>query len=105
MALTHERSFLDGPYPRLMAAAVFALVVAALLAIHWEDLFPPEQAGIAGDDPVSACIAERSAEIDAMIEDNPQMSSRRETMLARIAPMCQDMVGEGAGGPPPLPGQ
>lgn len=103
MASTRDRSFLDGPYPRLMAAMVLALVIAALLTIHWDDLFPPEQAAVMGDDPVALCIAERSAEIDAMIEENPQMSSRRETMLARLAPMCEDLVGEGAGGAPPLP--
>ncbi|HLS68406.1 MAG TPA: hypothetical protein VK035_03615 [Kiloniellales bacterium] len=103
MASVHDRNFLDGPYPRVMAGVVLVLVCVALLMLHWEDLFPPEEAVVAGDDPLSLCIAERTAEIDAMLEENPQMSSRRETMLARVAPMCADMVGEGAGGPPPLP--
>ena len=85
---------------------MLALVVAALLAMHWEDLFPPEGAAGAGTDPVAACVAERSAEIEAMIEANPAMAGRREMLLSGIPAMCADLLGEGgSGSPPPLPGQ
>lgn len=98
-----QHSFLDGPYARLLAAVVFALVVASLLAMHWEEIFPSDAAMVATDNPVASCIAQRTAEIDQMIQENPQMSSRRETMLARLAPMCEDMAGKGAGIGPTLP--
>lgn len=98
-----DPSLLDGPYARLLAALVLAAVIAALVAFHWEDIFPPEEAAVTGDDPVGLCIAQRTAEIDQMIQENPQMSGRRDTMIARIAPMCEDMVGEGTGDPPSLP--
>lgn len=98
------RSTLDGPAGRAGAALVLLLVMAALLAMHWDDLFASEERTTAGDDPVAACIAERSAEIEAMIEENPGMAGRRDTLLSRVPPMCEDMLGEGAGEPPPLPG-
>jgi hypothetical protein len=99
----HAGSFLDSLYARLLAGAVLALVVAALLTFHWEDIVSSDEAAVAGDDPVTACIAQRSHEIDEMIRENPQMSSRRDTMIARVAPMCEDLLGEGASPPPALP--
>lgn len=99
------RSALDGPAGRIGAALVLALVAAALLAIHWGDLFPPEQAAGAAADPLAACIAGRSAEIEAMIEANPAMAGRRELLLSSVPAMCADQLGEGGSGRPPLPGQ
>jgi len=96
-------SALDGPAGRIGAALVLALVVAALLAIHWDDLFPPETAAAGGDDPLAACIAERGAEIEAMIEQNPAMAGRREMLLASVPAMCADQLGEGGSGGPPAP--
>jgi len=99
-------SALDGPAGRIGAALVLALVVAALLAIHWEDLFPPETVAGGADDPLAACIAGREAEIAAMIEQNPAMAGRREMLLASVPAMCADELGVGGGGgPPPLPAQ
>ncbi|WP_366555756.1 hypothetical protein [Aquibaculum sediminis] len=103
--MSARRSALDGAAGRIGAAIVLLLVIASLTAIHWEDLFGPDPAEVAADDPVARCIAERSADIEAMIEENPSMAGRRETLLARVPPMCEDMLGSGGGNSPPLPGQ
>lgn len=97
-------SALDGAAGRAGAAVVLALVAAALLAMHWDDLFPPETAaGGAGDDPLAACIAGRESEIEAMIEQNPAMAGRREMLLASVPAMCADELGTGSSGGPPPP--
>jgi len=95
-------SALDSPLARLLAGGVLAGVVAILLAIHWGDLFPPEVAAkAAGDDPVALCVAQRSAEIEQMITDNPSMAARRNLFIERVAAMCQATAGGGNALPPP----
>src|SRR5690625_2813463 len=93
----------DGPVARLLAALVLLSVIAALAAIHWEAFFPPEETEAAGSGSVARRIARQTAEIEAMIAEKPQMARRRAQMLQRVAPMCEDLAGEGSSAaPPPL---
>lgn len=84
---------LDRPVARVAAAGVLLLVAAALLAMHWRDLFPAEDAG--ADDPAAACIAQRSAEIEQVLADNPEMAGRRQLFLERAAAVCRATAGPG----------
>lgn len=93
-------SVLDRPIARVFAGGVILAVIATLLAIHWGDLFPPEVT--AADDPAAACIAQRTAEVEQMVADNPQMADRKQLFIERAAAICI-ATNEGAGGPPPLP--
>lgn len=103
-AADRRRSALDGIAARLVAGAVLLGVVAGLAAIHWSDLFPPEQASTADpNDPAAACIAERSRQIEKMIAENPDMAGRKQLFLERAEAMCRSTVGEGSSAPPPLP--
>ncbi|MEX0760590.1 MAG: hypothetical protein WD100_13500 [Tistlia sp.] len=106
--MTRARSTgrLDGILARLVAGLVLLAAVGGLLAIHWQDLFPEERPVEAADpdDPAVACIAERSAQIEAMIADNPGMAGQKALFLERAEAMCRATAGgSGSGGPPPLP--
>lgn len=103
MSRTSRKAALDGPAARLVAGFILLAAIAALLAIHWHDLFPEEVAQT-GDpnDPVALCIAERSLQIEAMVAENPGMADRKPLFLERAEAMCRSTLG-GPSGPPPLP--
>lgn len=96
---------LDGLGARLVAGLVLLAAAAGLLALHWRDLFPDERAaqGLDPNDPVVACIAERSRQIETMIAENPAMADRRALFLERAEAMCRSTLGDGGGAPPPPP--
>lgn len=94
----------DRPLARAVAGAVFLAAIAALVAIHWEDIVPPpENASLPLEDAVERCIAQRSAEIEQMLSENPEMEPRRALFLDRVAGMCQATAGSGNALPPPPP--
>ncbi len=98
-------SRLDGPAARFAALGVAALAALALVYIHRDDLFPPDAASSgAALDPIAACVAERSAEIDGMVAEGLVDEARATLFKSRAAALCQSTVG-GGNSAPPLPGQ
>ena len=98
-------SALDRPIARIAAVGIAAAAALTLVYIHRDDLFPPE-AGSAGaaTDPVMLCVAERSADIDAMVSDGTIDEARAALFKSRAEALCQSTVG-GGNNAPPLPGQ
>lgn len=95
------RGALDGPAARIAALGVFLLCAAALAWIHRDDLFPPDEAALARDDPVALCLAGRVADIERMRADGVIDVQRAELFTARAEALCQAQVG--GGNPPPPP--
>ena len=96
-------SILDRPLARIIAFACFLGALAILAVIHWDDIFPPEAAPVAADDPVALCLAERSADIDRMQADGTISAEQASLFKSRAEALCQAQ--QGGGGPPPLPTQ
>lgn len=90
-------SRLDGPLPRLAALGVALLAAAALLAIHWDDLFAPEgaTAGLDPDDPVAQCIAAEKETLDSMVAEGTFTEEQAARALAGAEARCHDQVGGG----------
>ena len=95
-------SALDRPVARVAALAVFVGVAAALAWMHRDDLFPPEPAAVAADDPVAQCLAGRATDIDKMRADGVIDEGQAALFKSRAAALCQAQQGQGAG-PPNLP--
>ncbi len=91
---------LDRPSARLAALGVVGLVLASLAWIHWEDLFPPEPAAPAADDPVAQCLAQRAADIEKMRADGVIDEGQARLFTSRAEALCEAQVGQGAGPPP-----
>lgn len=97
-------SFLDRPIARVCALGVALLMAAALAWMHREDLFPPEAAAPAANDPVALCLAERAADIDRMAEEGTISPAQAQLFKSRAEALCQAQV-DGGSGPPTLPPQ
>jgi hypothetical protein len=99
-----RRSVLDGPAARLAALGVFGLCAAALVYIHRDDIWPPpaaEAEAEAGDPAAARCIAERFAQVNAMVDDGIIGPEQVELFKSRAAAFCQ---AQAEGGGPPGPG-
>ena len=94
-------STLDRPLARIGALGVFLCAAAALAFMHRDDLFPPEPAAIAADDPVALCLAARAADIDKMRADGVIDEAQATLFKSRAEALCQAQQGQG--GPPKLP--
>ncbi len=97
-------SFLDRPVARVWALGVALLMAAALGWMHRDDIFPPEAAAPAPDDPVALCLAQRAADIDRMAEEGTISAAQADLFKSRAEALCQAQVGQGSG-PPSLPQQ
>lgn len=94
-------SFLDRPAARLWALGVAFLMAAALGWMHRDDIFPPpEEAGLAADDPVARCLAERAVDIDRMAAEGTITAQQADLFKSRAEALCQAQVGGGSGPPP-----
>jgi hypothetical protein len=81
--------FLDRPAARLVALAVFLGCVAALAWLHRTDLFPAATMQQAASDPFARCFAERSAEIDGMMDEGLIDQTRAQLFKSRVEAMCR----------------
>jgi hypothetical protein len=99
MARQPGRAFLDRPLARGLAALVFLACIALLAWLERARLFPAEAVADAND-PVQACIAERSAQIDGMLAEGVIEAPQAELFNSRATAMCQDTLGSGAPGLP-----
>ena len=93
-------SALDRPAARWIAVAVALSGTAALATIHRDDLFPPEAAAPAADDPLQACLAQRQADIEQMRADGVIDQDQARLFLGRAEALCQDQTGGNAPPPP-----
>jgi hypothetical protein len=80
--------FLDRPIARVLALAVFLACVAALAWLHRADLFAVGTTQEA-DDPLARCLAERSAEIDGMMDEGMIDQERAALFKSRAEAMCR----------------
>ena len=94
-----KRAALDRPAARLAALGVFLAAAAVLALVHRDDLFPPEPAAIAADDPVAICLAARAKDIDRMRADGVIDAGQATLFKSRAEALC--VAQEGQGGPPP----
>ncbi|SME88146.1 hypothetical protein SAMN06265365_10157 [Tistlia consotensis] len=100
------RSALDGLGARLVAGLVLLAALGGLLAVEWRELFPRQVATTPDpNDPVAVCIAERSRQIETLVQENPSMAGQKRLFLERAEAMCRATAGPGGNGapPPPLP--
>ena len=93
---------LDGKAARAVAFLVFLGCAALLGWIHRDDLWPGEDADVARDDPAAGCIAERTADIERMVDEGLIERAQAELFTERAVGMCRDQAGGGAA--PPRPG-
>lgn len=95
---------LDGTIARLAALAVPLGVVALLIHVHRERIFPPDPAAVAADDPAALCFVERAnGGIDAMLAEGAIGDQQAALFKTRAEAFCQAQAGK-ISGPPPLPG-
>ncbi|MDX1540198.1 MAG: hypothetical protein R3349_02220 [Geminicoccaceae bacterium] len=95
---------LDGMPARAVAFLVFLGCVALLAWIHRDDLLPGEpEADVAENDPAAPCIAERTADIERMVEEGLIEEAQADLFKQRAIGMCRDQAGGGEAGPS-LPG-
>lgn len=89
---------------RLVALVVVLACSGLLVYLHWSDLFPgaarEEADAQPSEDPVERCIAEERATIDRMVEESPELESRRELFVQRAEARCEATVGSGNSSPP-----
>ena len=93
-------SALDRPAARLVAFGIVALVIATLAYIHWDDVFPGEAATAAADDPAAPCIAQRTADIEALHADGTFSAEQASLFKTRAEALCRAQAGQAAAPPP-----
>lgn len=107
---TDDRAFLDRPAARLVAALVILLCAGLLAYIHRDDIRRYVGADLDAEsdvrgDPAAACIEQRFAEIDGMIDEGVVDPGQADLFRQRAEAMCRATQGDGTGPPLPLPGQ
>ena len=100
-APTGRDSPLDGLAARLAALLVLLLVVACIVWLNRDSLFPSEQAEAPADDPVALCLAERAVGIDKMLAEGTIDEGQAELFKSRAEALCQAQVGQSGAPPPP----
>ena len=103
--LEQPGSVLDRPGARLVALGIVALVVATLGYIHWDDVFPGEAATAAANDPAAPCIAQRTADIEAMRVEGTFSAEQANLFKTRAEALCRAQAGRQTGAPPSIPQQ
>ncbi|MEX0696203.1 MAG: hypothetical protein WD014_05920 [Dongiaceae bacterium] len=99
------QSFLDRPAARWLAVLCAAAALGVLGYIHRDDLFPPEDLGLAADPAFADCYAPRAADIDKMRQEGLIDDAQATLFKGRAEAMCVAQTQGDAAGPPPLPGQ
>ena len=98
-------AFLDRPAARVLALLCFALSIALLAYIHWDDLFPTAAPETAGDDLFARCFAERAAGIDNMREEGVIDEAQETLFKSRAEALCRAQTQEEGLPPGMLPPQ
>ncbi len=82
---------------------VLLLVVAGIVWLNRDSLFPAEAPTISADDPVALCLAERAKGIDEMRAQGTIDEGQATLFKSRAEALCQAQ--HGRSGPPSLPAQ
>lgn len=86
-------AFLDSKAARGLAVLVFLGCVAALGAIHRDDLFPESQAQATGtEDVFGKCFAQRKADIANMEKQGVVKPAQAKLFRNRAEALCRDMA-------------
>ena len=98
-------SVLDGRGARLVALAILLAVLALIVWLNRDAVLPAglvSEAGRApaGDDPVARCLAERAADIDAMLAEGTINEQQAALFTSRAEALCEAQQGRGSGPPP-----
>ncbi len=83
---------------------IVVLVVVTLGYIHRDDIFPGEAGKPVADDPAAPCIAQRSAEIEAMRVEGTISADQARLFTTRAEALCRAQAGQ-TGAPPPATAQ
>ncbi len=98
-------SFLDRPAARRLAVLCAAAALALLGYIHRDDLFPPEDLGLAADPAFAECYGPRAADADKMQREGLIDETQATLFKSRAEAFCIAQTQDDASAPPPLPGQ
>ena len=99
---TQHSAFLDRPVARAGALVVFALCAASLVYIHRKDIWPaPKVEAGASDDPITLCMRDRLAVIDAQLRDGVLKPEQAALFRTRVDALCHAQ--NRRGGPEGLP--
>ena len=96
-------SFLDRPAARVVALSIVVLVAVALGYIHREDIFSDAGKAVAND-PAVPCIAQRTADIEAMRVEGTISAEQARLFTTRAEALCRAQAGQD-GQSPPVPPQ
>ena len=96
-----QRSFLDRPVARIIAALVFLGCIAALVYLERERLWQAAADHAGADDPFARCFAERSAQVDRMLAEGVIEAAQAELFKTRAEAMCRAQA-EGEGNTAPV---
>lgn len=94
-----RESVLDRPAARLVALGVMVVSLGLLAWIHRDDLFPPEAATLAADNPLAICLAERTPAIEQMLADGVIDGDKAALFKSRAEALCLAQFGRGSGPP------
>ena len=100
-----RQSFLDRPAARLLAVLCAAAALGVLGYLHRDDLFPPEDLGLAADPAFAECYGPRAADADKMLREGVIDEAQAALFKSRAEAFCIAQTQGDASGPPPLPGQ
>jgi hypothetical protein len=97
-------SFLDTVAARIVAVLVFLVCVGALVWLNREAWLGIGPELSAAEQALARCIAERSGDVDRMLEEGVIGEDQAELFRSRAEAMCVAMAGgagAGPGQPPP----
>jgi hypothetical protein len=97
-------SFLDTIAARIIALVIFLVCVGALVGLNREAWLGIGPETSAAEQALARCIAERSGDVDRMLEEGMIGEDQAELFRSRAEAMCVAMAGDagtGPGQPPP----
>jgi hypothetical protein len=95
-------SFLDTVAARIVALAVFLVCAGALVWLNRESWLGLGPEMSTADQALARCVAERSGDVDRMLEEGVIGEDQAELFRSRAEAMCVAMAGGGTGpGQPP----
>jgi hypothetical protein len=98
-------SFLDTVGARIVALAIFLVCAGALVWLNreaWLGLGPQMSAA---EQALARCVAERTGDVDRMLEEGVIDEDQAELFRSRAEAMCVAMAGNGGTGPGQPPPQ
>ena len=97
MSQADKKDFADGAAAKGIAGLIVLASVAGILAVAWDDLFPPPVAELeaSGNPELAACLQERVGAVNKMREDGIIDSTQYDQFRARAESFCEGQFGDG----------